>query len=339
MKQTSFVLITAFFLISGCGGGGGGGSDPVVPPGPTLEITSNNAMQVSKIAFEAAFQSQSLGDAGGTTLVIGSAQGLVAKIGTNIETFAKTGNSGNSVSQVPIPQTIRPCAVSGTETTSGEIADPFTPTLTAGDFFQSEYSACDDGLGEIKNGIVRTDIDAFSGDILSELFSITMTLTLTNFQVSTFADQSPTATEVSTSNGSVTISMNASNLPFMSITISGDSMVVDTLASSESLTNFVSAFTLDGNFFPSAYTMTMSGTLDSTQLAGIIRYSTPITFEGLGDDDNPSSGEFLIEGLGSSLRLIAVNNVDVRIEIDLGADGTVDATINTTWAELEGAPL
>ena len=341
MKRTFFVPITTFFLLSACGGGGGHHAHD--SPEPTLEITSDNAVQVSKIASEAAFESQQLDDAGGGGFFfIGSAQGIISKFDGHFATSAKidNGGPGNSVSQVPIPQTTRQCAVSGTETTSGEIADPLTPTLTAGDFFLSEYSACDDGLGEVKNGVVRMDIDAFSGDLLSqlELFSITMTLTLTNLQVSTFADQLPTATEVSTSNGSVTISMDGSNLPFMSITISGDSMVVDTLASSQSLTNFASAFTVDGNFFPSPYTMTMSGTLDSTQLAGIIRYSTPILFEGLGDDD-PNSGEFLVEGLNSSLRLIAVNNVDVRIEIDLGADGTVDATINTTWAELDGVPL
>ena len=329
MKRTFFVPITAFLLLSACAEDGGGGGAPVVSPDPTLEITSNNALQVSTIAFEAAFGSQQLDSAGGGFFFGSSAPGLISKI----------GGPGNSVSQVPIPRTTIPCAVSGTQTFSGDIADPLTPTLTAGDFFQYEYSACDDGLGEIKNGIARTDIDAFSGDLLSELFSITMTFTLTNLQVSTFVNQSPTATVVSTSNGSVTISMDGLNFPFMSITISGDSMVVDTLASSESLTNFVSAFTQDGNFFPSPYTMTLSGTLDSTQLAGIIRYSTPIMFEGLGDGGNPSSGEFLIEGLGSSLRLIAVNNVDVRIEIDLGADGTVDATINTTWAALEGVPL
>ena len=56
-------------------------------------------------------------------------------------------------------------------------------------------------------------------------------------------------------------------------------------------------------------------------------------FNGLGGD-YPSSGEFLVEGLDSSLLLIADNNVDVRILIDLGADGTIDETIVTTWAQL-----
>ena len=328
MKRTFFVPIATFFLISACGGGGG--STPVVSPDPSLEITSNNAMQVAMIAYEAALESQQLGDAGGGGFFIGNAQGIVSKIDGNLATSAKTGNSG---SQVPIPEETIPCAVSGSTTISGEIADPFTPTLTAGDYFQVRYNACNDGLGEVTNGIVRTDIDAFGGDFLSELFTMTMTLTLNSFQVSIFENQSTTPTDVLTSNGGATITVDTMNLPFVSSSINGGSLVVDTNASSESLTNFASAFTVDGNFLPSPYTTTASGTLDSTQLAGVIRYSNSLMFEGLGSD-YPGSGEFLVEGLGSSLLLIADNNVDVRIQIDLGADGTIDETINTTWTAL-----
>ena len=117
----------------------------------------------------------------------------------------------------------------------------------------------------------------------------------------------------------------------------GNSLVVDTNTGSESLTNFASALTVDGNVIPSPFTATASGTLDSTEIAGIVRYSNPLMFEGLGSE-YPSTGQFLVEGLASSMLLIADNNVDVRIEIDLGADGTVDETIVTTWAELNAQP-
>jgi hypothetical protein len=331
MKSTVAVLITTFFLISGCSSDGGG-SAPVVSPDPTLPITSNNAMQVSKITYEAALESQQLGNAGGGGLFIASAQGGVAKIDTNLVNSVKTGNS-SSGSQVPIPPEIIPCAVSGTQTISGDIADPITPTLTPGDFFQLAFNACDEGLGEVTNGTMRMDIDAFSGDLLSGLTSMTVTVTLTSLQISIFENQSTTPTDVFTSNGGATLTIDATSLPFVSTSINGESLVVDTSASSESQTNFLSTLTVDGNLLPSPYTTSASGTLDSTQLAGIIRYSNPFMFEGLGSD-YPSSGEFLVEGLGSSLRLIADNNVDVRILIDLGADGTIDETIVTTWAEL-----
>ena len=331
MKRTYSVLIALFFLISGCGSDG---SDPVAAPDPTLEITSNNALLIANIAYSAALESQQLGDSGGGVF-IGSASGGVTKIAGDLVSAAKTG-TGNSGAQIPIPAETIPCAVEGTMTISGEIADIVTPTLSAGDYFQYEYSGCDDGLGEVKNGTVRTDIDAFSGDLNTGLFSMTMTNTLTNFQVSIFENQSTTATEVVTSNGGATLTIDATSWPFLSYSVSGNSLVVDTLSSSESLVNFASTFTVDGNVVTSPYTHSSSGTLDSTQLAGVIRYSNSVTFAGLGID-YPGSGEFLVEGLASSLRLFAEDNVNVRIEIDLGADGTIDETINTTWTLLDAS--
>ena len=53
------------------------------------------------------------------------------------------------------------------------------------------------------------------------------------------------------------------------------------------------------------------------------------------DTGYPTAGVLLVEGFGSSARLIAqANGVDVVIEIDSNNDGEVDDTINTTWQEL-----
>jgi hypothetical protein len=64
-----------------------------------------------------------------------------------------------------------------------------------------------------------------------------------------------------------------------------------------------------------------------------VTYSTPVVFTGF-DNDYPDTGELLVEGDSSSARLIAMDNVNVRIEIDADGDGTIDDTIDTTWAEL-----
>lgn len=331
MKRDIVVATAALVLISACGGGGGGGTTPVISSDPGLQITSDNATLVSKVAYEAALNSLQSGDLGGGFL-IGDASGDFSKLtsGGSLQTKANSSGSG---SQAAIPAETIPCTVSGTSTISGDIADIVTPTLTAGDFVQIDFDNCDDGLGEVTDGSVRTDIDAFSGDFLSELFSMTMTLTLTNLQVSIFDNQSTTPSEVVTTNGRITVALDNTLSPFVSISISGDSLVVDSNSSSESLTNFSTEHTMDGNLFPSPYTSSSSGTLDSSQLAGIVHYSNPVEFAGLGTDF-PDSGEFLAEGHNSSLRLVAEDNVNVRIEIDVDADGTIDETINTTWAAL-----
>lgn len=73
------------------------------------------------------------------------------------------------------------------------------------------------------------------------------------------------------------------------------------------------------------------GTLDSSQLGGVVEYSMPVVFQGF-DSDYPSSGQLLVTGAGgATVRLIAVDNVNVRIEIDADGVAPVDETIGTTW--------
>ncbi len=298
-------------------------------PPPSLTISSNNAILVAKVSYGAAVDSGNLGDLGGDTGLIGSGPAGVSKLDGSFATSSKIGGaSGGSVSQVPIPPTTTACAVSGSVTFSGEIADPVTPTLTTGDFFEFDYNLCDEDLGEVTDGLIRTDVNNFNGDLPAGLYDLTMTFTLTNLQVST-------AVDVLTSNGDVSVTFRTANSPAVSTGISGNSRTVDSNGSSESLTNFATALTLDGNFVPAPFTMTTSGTLDSTQLSGVVRYSTEQIFQGF-EGDFPDSGEFLVVGVNSSLRLIAENNVNVRIEIDTDGDGIVDQTINTTWAALTG---
>jgi hypothetical protein len=101
------------------------------------------------------------------------------------------------------------------------------------------------------------------------------------------------------------------------------------------MTNFVSLHAQTG-LEPFPYTQTSSGTLNSTLLSGVVSYATPVDFEGSGLD-YPDVGEFLVTGSNSSSRLTAIDNVNVRIDIDTDGNGTTDETIDTTWAALEGS--
>ena len=326
MERTILAVICACSLLVACSNSATNSNIiPVTSPPPSLTISSNNAILVAQVSYGAALESGNLGDLGGDTGLIGSGPGGVSKLDGSFATSAKTGASG-SVSQVPIPPTTTQCAVSGSVTVSGNIADPFTPTLTSGDFFESDYNMCDEGLGEVTDGLVRADVDNFAGDFLSGLYDLTMRFTLTTLQVST-------AVGVLTSNGDVSVTFSTANSPAVSTSMSGNSLTIDSNASSDSLTNFATTLTLDGNFVPAPFTMTTSGTLDSTQLSGVVRYSTEQMFQGF-EGDYPDSGVFFVEGVNSSLRLIAETNVNIRIEIDTDGNGTVDETINTTWDAL-----
>ena len=85
---------------------------------------------------------------------------------------------------------------------------------------------------------------------------------------------------------------------------------------------------------PSLVTTTASGTVTSTQFEGAVTYSTPVPFEALADA-YPYVGELLVTGAnGATLRLVALDEANVRIIADYDGDGATDETIDTTWAEL-----
>lgn len=325
MHRKAVIMIASSLLFAGCSSGGGGGvTGPVVVPGPTVSITSTNAAEVAKVSYDTALDSGEFADLSGTGLFISGTPGGFSKLDGAIAASAKLGNSGQS--QVPIPALTTACEVTGDVTVSGEIADPITPTLTAGDFFEIDYNNCDDGFGDVTDGLMRMDVDAFTGVLANEVFDLTATFTLEALQI--IAGQ-----DAVTSDGVVTATIDTTNALSLFTGISGQSMMLDTNQSSEHLTEFASSLNVDASQQIPTYMRSSSGTLDSTRLAGVVRYSTPVTFQGLGSDF-PNAGEFLVQGAASSLRLITVNSTDVRIDIDSDGDGNVDEMIETTWAEL-----
>lgn len=325
MKRTLVFILTSLLVVGGCGDAGfysgDGDNDGGDVPNTGVNITSTNAVTVLKVSYEAAQSSASLGDLSGETGIIAAGPNNFAKAGGRL--FASAGSTANT-SQVPLPDQISTCDGGGTVTISADIADLLTPTLSPGDVFAVVFDMCNDALGSVTDGRIDYVIDAFSGDFLGGFYDLTMTLTLGNFQVATAAD-------VLTSNGDVTVTLNTINAPAVSASVSGISFTVDANASSETLTNFVSSQTLDAGVSPSPYTMSASGTLDNTQLPGVVSYSTTTMFQGF-DSDFPSSGQFLVTGGSSSARLTA-EGVNVLIEIDADGDGTFEESISMTWAE------
>ena len=308
----------AVILVSLAACGGGGGAAPAAPAA-SLKITANNAAIASAAAYEAATQSVGLGDLVGTSGLLAAAPVDSASVAAR--QFSKIGR--NTLFSVPVGPETQSCAQSGTLTISGNISNPLT--LSQGDSFSVVADRCDDGLGNVIHGALGFTVDQFSGDLFTGLYNLQMTMNLTDFQVTTPGD-------AVTSNGAATVLLDTSTAGFVSATVSGSSLTTDSNLASISMTNFESTQTVDTRIAPAPYTWAASGTLDTTRLSGIVSYSTPATFEGSGAD-YPGIGELLVRGDNSTARLVALNNVDVRIEIDSNADGEVDETIVTTWAE------
>jgi hypothetical protein len=320
MNLARLGVLSASVMIAACGSSGDqfNGAEP---PTTTSDINSANALAVTRVSWEAVVASGDFGDLGGSLGLTAATPGGFAKASVAQKA---TGSLVNVIQQVPFGPDVLPCLSDGIVTLSGDIANP--ATLTVGDTFRAVYELCDDGAGEVIDGTIDFTVREFTGDILTSLYMLSMDAVVTNLQV-------VTGTDTITNNGDATISLDTMQAPFVFAGVSGTSMTVDSSASSETLRNYSSNQTVDGNLQTLPFTLAASGALDSTQLAGVVSYSTPVTFAGEGLD-YPSSGALLVVGQDSSARLTAVDNINVTIEIDSNGDGTIDATIETTWAAL-----
>jgi len=326
MNAVRFFVLGTFALLAACSGGDHSSANDGagMPPQPSANINSANAARVTRVSYQAAMSSAEIGELTNDTGLIANSSGDTSKIGSKLIVNAKAGASA----YIPIPPTTDYCIPSGSMTISGEIADPFTPTLTANDYFDVQFDMCDDGFS-VTDGHLHYIVSAFTGDFLGGIYDLTMDATLDTFQVAT-------AEDVLTSNGDAKVRLDTSLTPFIAVEVGGTSLTIDRNASSETQTEYASRHTADAGLSPSPYTQTSSGTLQSTQFEGVVRYSTPTMFEGF-DADYPHTGVFLVTGDVNSARLTAIDNVNIVIEIIANSSGMVLETINTTWAALEGS--
>ena len=337
MKRASALLSTFLFALTACGGGSDGAlpasppASPPPPPSAMLVIDDTNAKEAVRVAYGASVDSMSSGDQVGGAGIAGTPGGGFQKPGAE---QIMAGTLAKFAAKVPLGPDTYDCGIDpgfGTQTISGEIADPFSlleGALSPGDQINVDFMNCDEGLGEVLNGRIEMTVVSFSGDLLvSAAYLMVMDVDLIDFEVSSNAG-------TILSNGDSRVTVDTTGTPLVAMSISGSTLTTVTTASTEVLTNFSTAQTVDTSVFPEPYTLTSSGNVDSTQLDGSIRYSTPVTFQGAGGA-YPFAGELLVTGANNaSVRLIALDATNVSIQTDADGDGNVDTTEDTTWDDI-----
>ena len=324
VKKNSAVFGAAILALvfSGCDSGGGGG--PAPPPGPPVTGTINTAsvLAVTGRVIDAAFQSGGFGSITNFVGLTSVATGEPMTLGKGIVTEPGVWNA-NSIKPVGSDDTL--CAVAGSVTVSGNIESPLT--VTAGDFLDYLWASCDDGLGQVINGLIGMTFTEFEGNLLAGRILLRVSLAIEDFQVF-----EPTGFH--TTSGDLALTIDSRTQPLTVVTTMGSTLMVTDGISTETLTDFSSTFTEDTSVFPANFTKEATGRVSSTLFNGVVSYSTPVAFQATGDGF-PYEGELLVFGTSnSSVRIIAIDEDTVRIEADYNGDGASDATIETTWAAL-----
>ena len=239
--------------IAACGGGGGGGGGPTPPPGPpaTGTINSGSVLLVSGRAADAALRSGGFGDitnfVGLTSIAAGSSGPRAGESAKPAGWYVQT--------QVPVGPDTTPCAVGGTVTVSGDIANPLT--VTVGDFLDYEWQSCDDGLGQVIDGFIGMTFTEFDGNLLAGQILLGVSLVVQNFQI----------IEGGVSNiasGDLSLTIDSRTQPMTVVTTQGSSMSLADGFGTDTLTDFLSTVSEDTATFPPNFTTDMTGTIAST---------------------------------------------------------------------------
>ena len=319
MNSLYRTLATCFglTLLTACGGGGGG--DAPVQASPAV-ITSANAPAIAGEAADSVMATAEVDD----LLGLGGGFTITSKTSPLGTDFLKSSIERGIMQAAIGPETVL-CGAGGSITVSGQLAEP--TTLTAGDFVSTVFDNCDDGQGVVIDGSFEFRVDAFSGDFTSGTFALTVTLTVSNFAVTDDGD-------LETVNGSVTLTLDTSAAPQNSVTLSGNSLTVSDASGTGTLSNFSTTVSQNDGVVPAAITFESSATMTSSEFEGSVSYTTPVPFQA-SEGEYPFMGELLVTGAeGAAVRLIALDNVNCRIEVDLDGDGAFDESVDTTWDEI-----
>ena len=331
-RRIIFGTLFALLSLSGCGGGGGGGGDSSPPPlTGDVTITSANAVGVASDVYEAVGDTASLGDfgAGGLIGSVGPANPTLSKSAVTLAT--KSGLEGTvdtgSLIAVAFGPERTDCAVSGSATVSGDIADP--NTLTAGDTISLRFNNCNEGDGQLVNGSLTLTIDTVSGDLNSEFFALGVSLDFNSLSVLE-------AGETTSVHGSLSMLLDSTAYPVTTASLSSPSLSVTSGSQSANLSNYSTTVTLDESSQPPAFSVTSSGRIGLPDLGGAVTYSVREPFTGFGDSD-PQAGVLFVRGANNaSITMTVLSDTQVQLEMDYDGNGSVDETVILTWVEFEG---
>jgi hypothetical protein len=339
MSRTS--IIAASFALAACGGGGGGGgggsstssgSSTSIAP---VSITSANMQDVSAQGYSATTTLNSQVSGSTSSFVTGvtvdtASAGLLGVTMQELYRALNAQNSANQVVGVTISETDS-CTGGGSITVNGNVAS--TSTLSAGDSLTLTASGCKES-GYTLNGVLSITFKSLTGvPGESSSWSGVFTVGYTNFSVS-----SGTSSDTASATGNITLSIKQTSFGAATFSISGSSLTVNSThngsTSALTLSNLNYGASLTSGVYTYNTNYALSGTLGKLGNASFtVKTLTDFKQTAAGF---PTQGVLQITAADkSSVTLTAIDNINVKLDLDKNGDGVTDETVNTTWSALQ----
>jgi hypothetical protein len=334
----SVLLALAATLVAGCGGGGGGdnSSNPPPPPASGDAITSGNGLAV---ATDVVTSTQFVKDLGlpnvagpfvptQVTMRPESANSILALgIGDAVRRGVQAMSNPESRQQIAACEDDDPtctavqCTKGGDITITANLADE--TTLTAGDVVTVFFDSCAEASGTLDGGVDLT-VTNVDGDPNAPPFSADLDVAIDSVSLAQ-------ADSMVSANGTIGATISSESAGSLEFLLSGSELA--TVLDSETIT--LRDFTIDetDDLDAGQYTLNVAGTMES-DVQGTYDFETPTTLAGEGGQF-PSAGEILVHGADdTSARITALDNTNVRLELDTDGDGEADESTDTTWDAL-----
>lgn len=309
-------------LAAGCGGGGSqaAGANDGLPPMAASSITAGNAESVAGQGY-ATVSTIDEQTGVGTQFLLGVSitAGQISPLkGPLTLLYKHSAESANLV----VGATVN-CTDGGTVT--------YTETNTS--LAITAYSCLEDGL--LMNGSLSLVLSNVIGDPdVDAAWSADMAINFQNFA----ATENGIGIRI---NGDMTVDYSQTSSQVIDAIISGQSLHVLYLENGSTVLNsLLKPYSFNVRQNLNTYTSTADFTYASTGSSlGDISYqvATNTAFESTGSA-YPHAGSLTVTATdNSTVTLTALDDTNVRLDIDLNGDSTIEETITTTWTDLADA--
>lgn len=308
-------------LLSACGGGGDSGNSASTP---TLAITAGNYQTV---AVETVSTVNDMISASSLTTVLGAStsntSGLVPVVVRKLPGWlaAATGGQPQLVGAlIQVPMT---CVGGGSASVSFNDANG-NQLPDAGESMTATFNACVDAQSTLTGSLtILLNVFDINGSAMD------LSISMSNFHMLAGG------IEV-VGNGSVRVASTRTGIDTGTDTISATNYSEANTVGGVTRTRSLMTFAARTDLAPAQSSTTFSGTFSSSALgADTLSFESTAPFLAAVANQFPHQGVARISGANSSKATLTVlDATNLRVDLDANGDGTVEQSVNLTWASM-----